>query len=55
MLGDSILVAPMQEKGNSRTVILPSGTWKADDGKVYEGGSHTIDVPLNRLPVFEKE
>ena len=54
MLGDDILVAPMQEKGTSRTVILPSGTWKADDGKVYEGGSHTIDVPLNRLPVFEK-
>ncbi|MBO4605587.1 MAG: glycoside hydrolase [Bacteroidales bacterium] len=54
MLGDRVLVAPMQESGTSRTVILPAGQWKADDGQVYEGGQHVIDVPLDRLPVFER-
>ena len=54
MLGERYLVAPMQESGTSRAVVLPAGSWKADDGKVYEGGEHTIDVPLDRLPVFER-
>ena len=54
MLGERYLVAPMQESGTSRKVVLPAGQWKADDGKVYEGGEHTIDVPLDRLPVFER-
>ena len=54
MLGDSILVAPMLESGSSRKVVLPSGRWKADDGTLYEGGSHDIMVPLDRLPYFER-
>jgi alpha-glucosidase len=54
MLGESILVAPMLASGSSRTVILPSGNWKADDGQIYEGGEHNIDVPIDRLPYFEK-
>lgn len=54
MLGDSLLVAPMTSSGTSRTVILPQGSWKADDGSAYEGGTHTIEVPLMRLPYFEK-
>ena len=54
MLGDSILVAPMLESGSSRKVVLPSGRWKADDGTLYEGGTHDIMVPLDRLPYFER-
>ena len=55
MLGDQILVAPMLEKGKAqRSVKLPGGEWKGDDGKMYKGGSsYTIDVPLNRLPYFQ--
>ena len=54
MLGERYLVAPMQESGTSRAVVLPAGSWKADDGRMYEGGSHVIDVPLDRIPVFER-
>ena len=55
MLGNDILVAPVLEKGvRSRTVILPKGTWKADDGQTYIGGQAVqIDVPLERLPFFQ--
>lgn len=55
MLGDSILVAPMLTPGTTRTVLLPEGTWCSDDGVIYEGGSHDITVPLNRLPYFKKQ
>lgn len=55
MLGDKYLVAPMVEKGNSRVVRLPKGRWKDDLGKIHKGGkSITIDVPLNRLPYYER-
>jgi hypothetical protein len=54
MLGDDLLVAPMVKAGNSRTVVLPKGKWKADDGMIYKGGqTYTINVPLERLPYFE--
>jgi len=55
MLGDRILVAPMTQPGTERSVILPDGLWKADDDTVYEGGSHIITVPIDRLPYFEKQ
>lgn len=55
MLGDNILVAPMLDKKNTRSIILPKGNWLADDGKKYSGGkSYEINVPLNRLPYFIK-
>jgi alpha-glucosidase len=54
MLGDLYLVAPMIEKGTSRTVKLPKGNWVDELGKKYKGGKTiTIDVPLNRLPYFK--
>lgn len=58
LLGDSIMIAPMPEKGkSSRQVVLPKlpkGKWKADNGKIYKGGiTINIDVPLDRLPYFE--
>lgn len=55
MLGDKMLVAPMQQKGTRRPVALPKGKWRADDGRIYDGGkTHEIDVPLERLPYFIK-
>lgn len=55
MLGSKYLVAPMTKPGNSRQVKLPKGTWKDDLGKVFKGPREmTIDVPLDRLPYFEK-
>jgi len=56
VLGNDIIVAPVIEKGaRSRTVVLPKGNWKADDGKVYKGGkSVEIKAPLERLPYFVK-
>jgi alpha-glucosidase len=54
MLGYLYLVAPMIEKGTSRTVKLPKGNWTDELGKKYKGGKTiTIDVPLNRLPYFK--
>lgn len=55
MLGDKYLVAPMLTPGNSRKVILPRGIWKDDTGKKFRGPKTiTIDVPLERLPYYEK-
>jgi len=56
MLGSRYLVAPMITKGNKREVILPEGIWRDELGKKYTGGQVvSIEVPLNRLPYFEKE
>ena len=55
MLGNSIMVAPVLQKGaKSRMVIFPKGkwTWK---GKTYSGGKRTkVSVDLDELPIFEK-
>ena len=56
MMGDNLLVAPVVEGGvKTRKVVLPYGTWKADDGRTYVGPA-TIEVaaPLERLPYFER-
>lgn len=56
MLGNEILVAPVVEKGaRTRSVILPNGKWKSDDGQILTGGKTIeINVPLERLPFFIK-
>lgn len=55
MLGDAILVAPMLQQGNKRTVVFPKGRWKADDGSLITGPvTKEITVPLERLPYFER-
>jgi len=55
MLGGKYLIAPVVTPENTRIVKLPKGKWKDDLGKIYTGGkSFKIDVPLNRLPYFEK-
>jgi alpha-glucosidase len=54
MLGDKYLVAPMIEKGFTRTVKLPKGNWVDETGNKFKGGKEiTIEVPLNRLPYFQ--
>jgi alpha-glucosidase len=53
MLGENVLVAPLDKKDTSRKVVLPKGKWLSDDGKIYKGGtSYRMDVPLSRLPYF---
>lgn len=55
MLGDRYLIAPIVTKENTRIVKLPKGEWKDDTGEIYKGGrTISIDVPLNRLPYFER-
>lgn len=56
MLGTEILVAPVVRKGDrKRSVVLPPGDWKAEDGTRYSGpATIKIDVPLERLPWFQK-
>ena len=54
MMGDDLLVAPVVEKGaTERTVVLPPGTWTADDGTVHEGPkTFSVKAPRARLPHF---
>lgn len=55
MLGDKYLVAPMVTKGTEREVHLPKGKWKDERGRTFKGGrTILVDVPLERLPYFEK-
>ena len=55
MLGDRYLVAPVASPANSRSVRLPRGRWRDEQGRVYRGGrTWQIDVPLERLPYFER-
>jgi len=49
-------VAPMVTKGTSRSVLIPPGRWKADDGQVFNGpAQRTFEVPLGRLLHFERQ
>jgi len=56
MLGDTILVAPMVEKGKtSRNVMLPAGKWKAQDGTILKGGkTYQQSVAIDQLLYFER-
>ncbi|MDR1582099.1 MAG: glycoside hydrolase family 31 protein [Prevotellaceae bacterium] len=55
MLGDTFLVAPATTPEKTRTVKLPKGKWKDEQGKTYRGGKTiTFETPLDRLPYFEK-
>ena len=56
LMGDALLVAPMVTKGAARTVQIPSGKWKADDGTLITGPiQQTFAVPLGRLLYFERQ
>lgn len=55
MVGDRYLVAPVLSPGSVRTVRLPKGKWRDDQGKRFSG-PRTLEVhaPLDRLPYFER-
>jgi alpha-glucosidase (family GH31 glycosyl hydrolase) len=55
VLGNDIIVAPVMEKGvRSRKVVLPKGSWLAEDGKKYQGGTTIeVSVPIERLAYFK--
>lgn len=54
MMGTDLLVAPVVTKGQTeRQVVIPPGTWIADDGEEFVGPKMiTVKVPLSRLPHF---
>ncbi|HUQ67446.1 MAG TPA: glycoside hydrolase family 31 protein [Flavitalea sp.] len=55
MLGDKYLVAPVVEKGNSKTVIFPKGRWKRANGKMIKGPlKKQFTVPIDVLLWFER-
>ena len=54
MMGTDLLVAPVVTKGQTeRKVVIPPGTWIADNGEKI-AGPKTISVktPLSRIPHF---
>jgi alpha-glucosidase (family GH31 glycosyl hydrolase) len=56
LLGDTILVAPVLEKGaRSRKIVFPAGSWKGDDGSAVTGPA-TVEIaaPLDRLPWYRR-
>jgi alpha-glucosidase len=57
MMGETLLVAPQLAKGaTSRQVVIPPGTWKADDGTTIVGPTTvTVSTPLSRLPHFVRQ
>jgi alpha-glucosidase (family GH31 glycosyl hydrolase) len=56
MLGDDLMAAPVVVTGQEkRVVLIPPGSWTADDGTQMEGPRQAeIDVPLGRLPRFRR-
>lgn len=58
MLGKSLLVAPVVEKGaDTKEVYLPQGDWIDFNDKttIYKGGKWiTVNAPLNKIPMFAK-
>lgn len=56
MLGPKYLVAPVTTEDDCKTVYLPAGRWRDDQGKTWRGPKvlELKDVPLERLPYYEK-
>lgn len=57
MIGDRLMAAPVVAGVYSRSVYLPAGAWYDWwTGQRYGGGQTiTIDVPLDRVPLFVKD
>ncbi len=56
MLGSQLLVAPVLYEGmRCREVYLPAGEWENYfTGERFAGGTYTVDVPLDEIPVFRR-
>lgn len=58
LFGSSLLVAPMVDKGTSRSIYLPTGAGWTDfwTGKTLEGGmTITAQVPMDVIPFYVKQ
>jgi hypothetical protein len=54
MLGDEMLIAPILEPGEERSVYLPHGLWTNLETDEVTQGPKTIRVKTKSLPVFAK-
>jgi hypothetical protein len=54
LLGDEMLVAPIYEPGDKRSVYLPRGTWTNLETNEATTGPRTIAVETKSLPVFAR-
>ena len=54
LLGDEMLIAPIYEPGDERTVYLPSGIWTNLETDEVTQGPKTVAVKTKSLPVFAK-
>jgi alpha-D-xyloside xylohydrolase len=57
LFGDSLLVAPMYQRGTERQVYLPEGIWYDFwNNEEYHGPKYTVyEAPLNIIPLFVKK
>ncbi|NLP48696.1 MAG: hypothetical protein GX345_07115 [Clostridiales bacterium] len=57
LLGDDILVAPIFEPGEERTIVFPPGEWiyMFDQSQVYKAGVKKLTFELDEFPVFIKK
>ncbi len=54
LLGDEMLVAPLYEPGDRRSVYLPRGNWTNLETNELTQGPRTITVETKSLPVFAR-
>ena len=54
LLGDEMLVAPIYEPGDKRSVYLPRGNWTNLETNELTQGPRTITVKSDSLPVFAR-
>jgi hypothetical protein len=54
LLGDEMLVAPIYQPGNRRSVYLPPGIWTSLETNAVTSGRRTITVDTPSLPVFAR-
>jgi hypothetical protein len=56
MLGDELLIAPIHQSANSRSVYLPMGIWtRLSDNQVFQGKrTIAIDAAPGELPAFSR-
>lgn len=54
LLGEDILVAPMFEEGNERTVVFPKGEWiyMFDEAQTFKAGIKKLTFEPDEFPVF---
>jgi hypothetical protein len=54
LLGDEMLIAPICQPGNRRSVYLPPGVWTSLETNAVSKGRQTITVDTRSLPVFAR-